>query len=241
MSNVDSNISKGLMDISEGTKLELKVYDEKGEKVELITVSEFQWADDEETAFIAAPIKEGVLYPVHRETNLDVFFLKKEGARKNYSLYHFMAQVVDRFNNDNVEQLMIKLKGDIKRIQRRNFFRFEYTLPVGYKVINTLNPMEYENNRYIKTITKDLSGGGISIRLMEEIKEGKLLECVLELGKSKNIVFIGKALRLSKYDINEKFKYEVGIKFIKIEDRDRERLIKFIFDKQRILRKKGLI
>jgi len=240
-SKSDSGDEKKLNDIKEGTKLELKIFNDTGEKIKLATVSEFQWVEDDKTAVIAAPISEGVIYPVHRNTLIDIYFIENVSMFYNSSLYKFTAEVIDRFRNDNIEMLKIKMQGDIQKIQRRQFFRFECTVPVKYRVIKTLNPLEYETNGFMETVTRDLSGGGICIKIMEEVPKGKYVQCELHLGEKRSVLFIGKVLRLTKYGVDEKYNYEIGIEFTKIKDSDRDAVVKFIFDEQRRLRKKGLI
>jgi len=51
---------------------------------------------------------------------------------------------------------------------------------------------------------------------------------------------LGRVVRLTEYDSkNDVYKYEIGVKFEKIEERDRERIIGYIFQEQRRLIKKG--
>lgn len=230
-----------ITDLREGTKLEVKIYDDSGQKVKLTCVSEFQWAEDDQTAVIAAPISEGIIYPVHKNTLVRAYFVDNISSYYNASLYTFKAKVLDRNINDNIELIRIKVEGDIQRIQRRQFFRFECTVPVSYRVIQSLNPIKYKEMECKETVSKDLSGGGLCIKLTEELNKDELLECELKLGEELKINFIGKVIRLTKYDSQGKYKYEAGVEFQRIHDKDRDAVIKYIFEQQRKLRKKGLI
>ncbi|MGI6778776.1 MAG: flagellar brake protein [Acetivibrionales bacterium] len=230
-----------ITEVKEGTKLELQIYDELDDKIKLTCVSELQWADDEKTACIAAPIYEGILYPIHRNTLIAVSFLGNEVAGMVASLYKFNARVQYRFREGNVELLLIRVESEIIKIQRRQFFRFECSVPVRYRVIKSMKPLEFENEDYISTFSRDLSGGGLSIKLMEPVERKKYVECELILGERRKIVFIGRVLRLTKYGPEEKYNYEIGVEFTQIHPISRDKVIKYIFEQQRKLRKKGLI
>jgi len=69
----------------------------------------------------------------------------------------------------------------------------------------------------------------VCIRLKERIETGELLECELFLNDFNKVSFLK----------NDVYKYEIGVKFEKIEERDRERIIGYIFQEQRRLIKKG--
>jgi len=80
----------------------------------------------------------------------------------------------------------------------------------------------------------------VCIRLKERIETGELLECELFLNDFNKVSFLGRVVRLTEYDSkNDVYKYEIGVKFEKIEERDRERIIGYIFQEQRRLIKKG--
>lgn len=223
-----------LAELQPGTKLELELYDSLGEKVKPSLVSEFEWLEGDKTAFIAAPIYEGVIYPVRAGTIMDICFIGDD------SLYRFKAKVLNRGLRDNVAMLKIEIEGGMHKVQRRQFYRFECSLPVRYRLVGTLNPVYNDDTPFTKAVTKNLSGGGLSIAINEKIERDKYIECELMLADDKVVRFYGKVVRLIKLD-NDLHKYEAGVVFRKIENKDREDIIKYIFQQQRNLRKKGLI
>jgi len=228
-------------DITGGTKLELNIFNEDSGEIKDVFVSEFQWAEDEETAIIAAPMREGIIYPLHIGTPLDVYFYKGKGKGYNLDLFRFRAVVTGRDRNDNIELITIRKDGEIYKIQRREYFRFEFAMPIKYRIVENADPITEEDAEYKEAVTVDLSGGGICVRLQEEVPKGSVIECELKLKEKKVIHFLGKVVRLTKIRDSEKYKFEIGVLFEKIDKRSRETLIKFIFEQQRKLRKKGLI
>jgi len=225
-----------LIDLEIGLKLELDIYDEKtGERVKTSLVSQLEGIEDEKTAYISAPILEGIIYPVHINTTLNVMFFYK------IDVYRFKARVLDRGVNDNIPILKVQIESSIERIQRRQFFRFDCTVPIRYRVVDTMDNAQNDAIPFIDTFTRDLSGGGICIMLMEEVKKDEIVECELALDEDKIIRFYGRVLRTAKCKPEGKYKYEIGVRFKKIENQDREAIIKYIFMQQRKLRQKGLI
>jgi c-di-GMP-binding flagellar brake protein YcgR len=223
-----------LSDLNLGLKFELEIYNELDEIIKPSFVSQLEMIIDENRALIAAPIHEGVIYPVRVGSIMNVFFIQ------NKEDYRFRAMVSSRGIKDNIAMLNIEIGSEIQRIQRRQFFRFECTVPIKYRIVDFLDA-EYEKAPFKKTSTRDMSGGGLCFAAEEKIEAGTIIECELSLFENKTISFFGKVLRSIIRENNKKGIYEIGIEFKKIENKDREALIGYIFLEQRNLRKKGLI
>lgn len=227
-----------ISELQAGTKLELEMINPDGVRYENTLVSQFEWAEGENEAMIAAPINEGVVFPIHTGTVIYVYFARKKESVKVF--YRFKAVVTGRGASNNVPLLKIEAAGDIEKIQRRNYFRLDCSLSVQYRQVESLNPARNEGTPFKKALASNLSGGGICLLLEEKLEVGKLIECELPTGEGKIVGFYGKVIRYDRSE-TEGFKYEVGIAYIKINENDREAVVKFIFDEQRKLRKKGLI
>lgn len=224
-----------LTDIKPGVKLELEVYNDMNERIIPTLTSQFEGALDNTTAVIYAPIHEGNIYPLHIGWTMVIYFLQKE------NLYSFSAKLLDRKIKDQIALLSIELTTSIERIQRRQFFRFECNLPIKYRVIESTDDAGSEYPEFMSAFTVDISGGGVCIKLKEHISLNKLIECELELEENNKIVFMGEVVRSSKREEDMIFNYDVGISFKDISNRDKDNIVKYIFCKQRKLRKKGLI
>lgn len=221
-----------LKDLSLGLKLELQLLGNDGRRIDKPFVSEFEFAQDENIAFIAAPITEGRLYPVQIGTIVMVSFIKEN------NLFEFEAVVLDRESKQNLAMLKIQQRGQIERIQRREFFRFDTCISIKFREIN-LRKLKLESDGiFIEAVTRDLSGGGLCIRLKEPVEVDRLLECELYIGEK--VSFIGKVVRLTKYDSPQGiYKYEIGVTFENIDKLTREKIISYIFQEQRKFLKKG--
>jgi len=217
-------------DLDIGLKLEIQLYGNDGMKMNLSFVSELEWVEEKDILLIASPIYEGKLYPIHVGTLIAVSFTKSN------NFFEFTAKVIGRENKDNLAMLKIQAISSIIKIQRREFFRFEVNLPVNYRVIESVNMKS--NHEYMETVTRDLSGGGLCMRLKEPVEINKYLEC--ELNLPDKIKFIGKVVRLTEYEtLQGPYKYEIGVSFVRIDEAMREKVISYIFQEQRRLLKKG--
>ena len=132
--------------------------------------------------------------------------------------------------------MKIQTLSQINKIQRREFFRFEANLPIRYRIFESANSKS--NQEFIEAVTRDISGGGLCIRLIEPVEMDKYIECELIL--STKVKFIGKVVRLTEYDtLHGQYKYEIGVSYKNIDEPMREKIISYIFQEQRRLLKKG--
>lgn len=213
-----------------GLKLEIQLVGDDDIRINNPFVSEFEGSEDKDILIIAAPIYEGRLIPVQVGTKITVSFIKEN------NLYEFSAKAIDRESKHNVAMLKIQPLSQIEKVQRREFFRFDTSIPVNYRIIDNVNTKSTQD--YIKTVTRDLSGGGLCMRLKEPIEIDSYLDC--ELFLSNKVTFIGKVVRLTKYDIMQgQYKYEIGVYYEKMDQAVREKVISYIFQEQRRLLKKG--
>lgn len=230
------------MEITElqiGTKLELEPFDENGIRLDYSLVSEFEWLVDARTAMVAAPIHEGVIYQLNLGTALNVYFVKK--SEYEYEMFSYKAVVKGREMNGNLALLKLEISSDIEKVQRRKYYRLGCSLPVKFRVADSMDELTGGNIPFRKTIATNLSGGGICLLLEDRLEVGKLVECEISPEEDKAIRFFGKVIRDEKRELETRFKYSAGIAYINIDNKDRETVVKYIFNQQRKLRKKGFI
>mgnify|MGYP005851431677 CR=1 FL=1 len=224
-----------ITDLQTGTKLELQIYDDSGRGIKPAFSSKFEFAPDEGSAVIDSPMREGNVFPVRVGWNMDVYFTMKD------DLYKFNSSVLQRWTRGNLSFLKLEVLGDIRKIQRREFFRLESNVPVKYRIIK-LSTDDKDNKEPMKScVTKDLSGGGLCLRIREEVERNSLIKGEVDLGPEKKIPFVGEVIRVDIIDGGKKYKYEIGISFKKIKKNDKEEIIRFIYSEQRRLRRKGFI
>ncbi len=228
-----------LTQVKVGTRLELEILDEDGLRTAPVMISKFEGVEDETNAIIAAPIFQGKIYPVPLDSELDVYFTDKRGISSKR--FKFRAKVKDRQTVENLQYLKLKLTGKITTVQRRKYFRLEYFMQVEYRVVDSLDPQDNEHIPFKKALTNNLSGGGIGIMLDEKLDIGSIVECIIKTDESKQVRFFGCVKRYEEKETKGRLKYIIGIAYIRINDKDKEAVIKFIFNEQRKMRRRGLV
>lgn len=215
-----------------GTKIELELYDSNGDKAGPALVSQYETYDERNNLMeIHVPFFEGKIVPVHSGTLMDVIF------SKGSETYSFKAQAISREVQSGIAILAIEPVSPIGKIERRSFFRVSCELDAEYRVVETLPIEDTGQETFLKTVTRDISGGGVCLITHTKLKSGTMLEANLKMGRI--IRFMGVVARSIEVREKGKIMYETGIEFKLIENRDRERIISYVFEAQRDRLKKG--
>ena len=98
-----------------------------------------------------------------------------------------------------------------------------------YKSIHDI-PIEVFSK--LKTsITIDISGGGIKIITSENIAAGRYVILEMDIGEIVDLLAV--SIRCEKDENSEK--YRVSLKYVKLDNRTRDKIIRYIFMKSREL------
>ena len=93
-----------------GTKLELELFNDYGEKVQHLLVSQFEYFDEKTSLMdIHAPFFEGNIYPVHPKARINIIFSKGNDT------YMFPTEVVERNIQDRITLIRVKPLRPMKR------------------------------------------------------------------------------------------------------------------------------
>jgi c-di-GMP-binding flagellar brake protein YcgR len=227
-----------LSELSVGTKLEIETFDINGEKMEPTLISEIEWIEGNNIAVIAAPILGGNIIPLPVDSVVNVYFVGTERGII-YNRYKFNAVVRERDVSNNLYVLKVEKRGKIEKDQRRRYFRLDCYAEVRYKEVESLNANKKDDG-FKKTLIKNLSGGGICIKTDDRMKPGSIVICEMTINNRK-IGFYGKVVRFEDTGREYGYRYEAGIAYMSIDERDREAIIRYIFNEQRKLLNKGLV
>ncbi len=172
--------------------------------------------------------KSGKLKRMYPGDELSVYFIT-EGGIKNY----FTSSVLG-FSDDVIRLVQIK-KPDpesITKVQRRNFLRVPAVLEIAVKFSEQLQ---------LVSLTDDVGGGGISF-LCEgyvPVESGHTVECWLLVpfknGQIEHVPFQSEIVRVKELETGKK---QVMMRFSEITDRDRQKIIRYCFERQLDIRKK---
>ncbi|MYL32725.1 pilus assembly protein PilZ [Pontibacillus yanchengensis] len=190
--------------------------------------------------------EEGVLYidyPVNEQSGKTGFFLEGTQFKVTFvgtdgSVYVFHTDVRGRRKlTIPVLTLHFPEKEKLLRIQRRKYVRVESSVDASVHGVNeTVTPFT--------TVTADISGGGAAIisPSAHTIEQNQLLEVwfiiPLSSGEMHYIYTKSRVIRVCKEnkDHNEK----VSLEFENIDENDRQTIIRYCFEKQLSLRKRGI-
>ena len=171
--------------------------------------------DSEIELMVENPIKEGKEVHFLNGTKLDVVF-----QVENHDLHSFETEIVAKVR-EKINLLKLRRLGEVKKLQRRNFYRVKSDLDV---IVRRLGDVIFE-----ETIILDISGGGLKFLSRQDFKLGDLVEL--------NITLLGEDLDLEakvvKVDKIGFGKSEVSVEFYDLYEDDQNVIVKYVFEKQR--------
>ena len=179
---------------------------------------------------VMAPIKNRKLVYVSEDKVYNINFYLKKGVFRS----KFQKIKDDIINKVNI--IEISLLTNLEKYQRRQFFRLNKTLDILYQK----DEGKVNNRNWLRGKTIDISGGGIRFISDKMIPANDNLYCKLIIKNEQTLIdisFYGKILT-SQMINNNVGKYENRIEFEQISVQNQEILIKYIFDEQRLLRRR---
>ncbi|MBR4719301.1 MAG: flagellar brake protein [Lachnospiraceae bacterium] len=230
-----------------GDKLELESIDNSKNRNELTEKKNYrsQVYDivSEDQIKIAMPMEQGkiVLLPVDGEYN--ICFYTQSG------LYQCLARVIDRYKSDNIFVLVMELTTDIRKYQRREYYRLNCVLDMKARNVSAEEGQQasHEQVHFLDTdITfsngtmVDISGGGARFISRAQYPKGSNIQFAFSLfvnGKLTEYKLLGRVL-YSEELASRPGSYEHRIQFVNIMNDERESIIKFIFEEERKIRRR---
>jgi hypothetical protein len=119
--------------------------------------------------------------------------------------------------------LRVNATGTIELIQRRDYVRVEAFVPVAYQP-------DGPDGWTASAHTLDVSGGGFQLAAAEGLKLGDMLRFTLDLGEGEEPV---QAVACAVREAGER---GFGMRFVEILERDRQRLVRWVFARERLAR-----
>ena len=200
--------------------MQMKVLDEEEARQEYKS----RIADISETELmIEVPLNEntGRLKKLAQGDELSAYFLSEEGYK------HFFSTTVLGFREDVIRLVRIRkpLQEDITRTQRRSYLRVTADLELS---------LQFIDGSYLIVNTDDIGGGGISFLTDNDPKISleKPMSCWLLLpmrgGKMEHVHFKGEVIRMKPLEN----KTLCMLRYTEIADKERQKVIRFCFERQ---------
>lgn len=197
---------------------------------------------------IEVPTVGGKMIFLPTGVRLEFLFYSKTG------MYRCLGHIKERYSKESLNLLLIERKTPWEKFQRRDYYRHECLMDVLYYPVlkeeleqvsleelktyhRSLYPEEVPQN----AVAVDISGGGV--RLVTD-RPGEYVVISMSLNKNDYIEVLGEVLfcqglenKLGDRASSQK-KYEYRIQFT-IDSKEREKIIKYIFEQERKYRQKG--
>ncbi|MGN0437939.1 MAG: flagellar brake protein [Lachnospiraceae bacterium] len=236
--------------INIGDKIDLEIIEKRlavdPDKKPNIYVSQVLDEGPNDSLYVAMPFQEGKLIPLSVGQELNATFFSKSG------LLQSKAVVIGRFKKGSLFLMEIQLLSDLKKVQRREFFRYPCRIPLEYRIVTESeknmieSDEEYEMDEtafeWKNGIMLDLSGGGIRFVSTVQEKKDIIMEVCFEilLGDDTQKLYAFAKLLRTERNPNQNALFDNRLEFWHMDDSLRETIIRFIFDEQRRNRSKKL-
>lgn len=233
--------------VSVGNKIELQSIDRvedtgdgNGKKVYISKVYDIL---SEDTMEILMPMEQTKLILLPVDSEYDLIIYQESG------LYQCLARVIDRYKSNNVYILVVELVSNLRKYQRREYYRFSCALEMCARNLEE-EELEAVENKLPYTLTPglplkqsiivDISGGGLRFLSSQRYEPGSMLYITYNLQKgyeNKKYEIIGKVLSDKELE-NRKGTYEHRVQYYDMNSKVREEIIKYIFEEERKNRRK---
>ena len=244
--------------VSIGDKIEIKQLDQKRELMKSSKTYVSQMVDfgDDKKIIIATPIKNGLIILLEKWVNYRLYFYTIKG------LYQCDGTMLQTFREGKNILALVNVISEPVKIQRRQYYRLEYVHEIEYRLItaeeqkleeklmtgNIIYPDEKAtirrrlselNKEWKKAAITDLSGGGCRFNSEQRLRAGDIVRIRLEFvikSESKKLDIIADIIASEKI-LERSGVFENRAEFNNIMTKDREDLIKYIFEQERRLRR----
>lgn len=233
--------------ISPGDKLELSALQslltgEAGKEKRVYKSKLYDIVSEDEIKLVM-PVENGKLILLSVGVEYDLCFYSKSG-----NLYQCSARVTERYKSNNVYLVTMELTSNLRKFQRREYYRLNCVLDMKCCLITE---EQYEQlyqeadasglDLTLKDgVIVDISGGGVRFVSREQFeKEAKVLfmfSLRIE-GNPRQFVVTGQIISSGEIE-GKGGRFENRVQFLDMEARDREGIIRYIFEEERKIRRR---
>ncbi|MDF2540098.1 MAG: hypothetical protein K0S76_3119 [Herbinix sp.] len=242
-----------------GDKIDIKPLDRSGKPVHNARTFVSQLIDfvDFDVINIAAPIVHSKALILPAGENFNLCFYSAKG------LYQCKSVVLSNHKENNTIVSMVRITTNLEKVQRRQYFRLECIHDIEYRVITKeeeilerkLKTEDFRNTderaecrkrlnqfdkEWLRAAITDISGGGARFNSALQHSQGDKvrIKFVFLSGNETKRLLLGADIISSNRILNRTDAYENRVEFKDIMQKDREDLIKYIFEQERKRRKK---
>lgn len=225
--------------VSIGDKVDLKQVTAVKPKNGKVPVYPSQILDIKENNVLqlSMPVYEGRVVPLAVNDKYEVCVYAKNG------LYVCNCIILERYKTESMFYMNAAVYTDLKKIQRREYFRYTYRTNVEFRIVTEKVAMgeeiesldEQRAATWYNGIMMDLSGGGLRMVSSLELEKGTLMEfrfpITIATGEQM-VTMCGRQLRSQRMEGNPNLR-DNRIEFINVDNALQEKIIRFIFEEER--------
>lgn len=164
--------------------------------------------------------------------------VRLEYAIRGMARLSFLTRVTQLEGGDvALVSLALPDKEKVERFQQRDFVRLDAELKLLYYIISTPEATPRPGGVF-RSHTRDISGNGAQILCPEPYPSGTQLDIHLEVG-DRVVHAVGEVIR-QVHQLSAR-EFWMGIRFVGLDERDRDVIIRYIFSEQRDRRRRGLL
>ncbi len=207
---------------------------------------------DNEIIHIATPIANSTPIILNVDENYNLCFYTAKG------LYQCNGTILKNMRQGNIIIAVVRVTSSLQKFQRRQYFRMECITDISYRLITReeeileskmeTNDFQSDNEKqeiikrlqelksiWILATMRDLSGGGIRFTSGSLHNQGDNIQVKLDLAFNIGIkkLILNAAIISGDRIVNKSGLYEYRVGFTDIKNREREDLIKYIFEQER--------
>lgn len=200
----------------------------------------------EDRVELTMPMEKAKLVLLPIDKDFDLYFYADSGV------FQCRARVVDRYKNNNLYVMVFDLLTDLRKNQRREYYRFSCALEMKSRKVDEAELALSDKREDITSrewpmkngIIVDISGGGLRFVAKFTYEVQSVILCKYNLsigGESKEYNVIGKVLSVKEVE-NREGLFEHRVQYIDVDPTEREEIIKYIFDEERktLRKQKGI-
>ncbi len=198
---------------------------------------------------VSVPTREGKTDIPPSGVRLEFVFYTRAG------MYRCAAHMKDRYMRENLPVVLVEPKTPLEKFQRREYYRFGCVMDMEYFAITEEEAgigdmaelkehhrLAFPEDKPLHAVAVDISGGGIRFVGDQPGDKDAYLFISLRL-KNKSMDYlleaVGKTVLCQKVEaVKKEKKYEYRANFLMRNQKEREIIIKYIFEQERINRQK---
>lgn len=172
------------------------------------------------------PTDRGIRLLAHLGDVLDFYFIRE-------GIPYIFSGVIEKTESDRIPEITVRPDGPAQQIQRRQNYRVKCLLPI--EVVGVLagkTAQEADEPLNIRTVTTDLSAGGLSYRNVRKCPQGAQLNVKLSIPDGGPPISIPCSVIYSDYVSENQALYRTALRYIALTEGERARIVRFIYRTQ---------